>query len=157
MTTSEPKPETCLIDGSPVTDDHRNLKENGQQKGYVVLTEEERAKGFVQPVRDSYIHVGIQPKYPVRDLTDEEQVRFGKCKYIKFEEYPKEKAPLTGRFWTQVDLEGGCGSLTKMAVELAETYARAPGFYGSTFCCGCGKHLPVSEFVWDGTEQRVGA
>lgn len=49
-------PDTTLTDGSPVTPDHRELKENGQQKGYVVLSEEERAKGFVRPVRDSYIH-----------------------------------------------------------------------------------------------------
>lgn len=48
--------ERCLTDGSPVTSDHRNIKENGQQKDYVVLTEEERAKGFVRPVRFSYIH-----------------------------------------------------------------------------------------------------
>ena len=46
----------CLTDGRPVTQDHRELKENGQQKEYVVLTEEERAKGFVRPVRSSYIH-----------------------------------------------------------------------------------------------------
>jgi hypothetical protein len=45
-----------MVDGSPVTDDHRELKENGQQKGYVVLSEEDRAKGFVRPYRDSYIH-----------------------------------------------------------------------------------------------------
>jgi hypothetical protein len=46
-----------------------------------------------------------------------------------------------------------------MAQEIAETYARQPGFYGATFCCGCGKHLPVGrdgEFVWDGTDEKVG-
>lgn len=48
--------KTTLTDGSPVTDDHRELQENGQQKGYVVLSDEERAKGFVRPVRDSYVH-----------------------------------------------------------------------------------------------------
>jgi hypothetical protein len=32
------------------------LKSDGQQKGYVVLCEEERAKGFVRPVRRSYKH-----------------------------------------------------------------------------------------------------
>ncbi len=48
--------KTIMTDGNPVTDDHRELKENGQQKGYVVLSDEERAKGFVRPVRDSYIH-----------------------------------------------------------------------------------------------------
>ena len=30
---------------------------NGQQKCYLVLPEEERAKGFVRPVRKSYRHV----------------------------------------------------------------------------------------------------
>ena len=45
-----------LSGGGPVTDDHRDLKENGQQKGYVVLTPAERAKGFVRPVRDAYRH-----------------------------------------------------------------------------------------------------
>ncbi len=49
-------PSRTLTDGSPVTDDHRELKENGQQKGYVVLSEAERAKGFVRPVRESYTH-----------------------------------------------------------------------------------------------------
>jgi len=45
-----------LTDGSPVTPDHRELQPNGQQKGYVVLSAEERAKGFVRPVRRSYVH-----------------------------------------------------------------------------------------------------
>lgn len=50
------KPKTTLTNGSRVTEDHRELKPNGQQKGYVVLSEDERAKGFVRPVRASYIH-----------------------------------------------------------------------------------------------------
>ncbi len=48
--------ERTLTDGSPITDDHRELKPNGQQKGYVVLSEAERAKGFVRPVRRTYTH-----------------------------------------------------------------------------------------------------
>jgi hypothetical protein len=46
-----------LTDGSPVTDDHREIQPNGQQKGYVVLSAEERAKGFVRPVRRAYRHL----------------------------------------------------------------------------------------------------
>ena len=47
-----------LTDGSPVTDDHREINPTtGQQKGYVVLSEEERAKGYVRPVRRSYVHL----------------------------------------------------------------------------------------------------
>jgi hypothetical protein len=45
-----------LTDGSPVTDDHRELLPSGQQKGYVVLSAEERSKGFVRPVRRTYRH-----------------------------------------------------------------------------------------------------
>lgn len=51
-----------LTDGSPVTDDHKELLPNGQQKGYVVLSEEERKKGFTRPVRQSYVHVGFEPE-----------------------------------------------------------------------------------------------
>ena len=50
------KPDTTLTDGSPVTEDHADLKDNGQQKGYVVLSEAERAKGFIEPDRDTYVH-----------------------------------------------------------------------------------------------------
>lgn len=48
--------QRTLTDGSPVTPDHRELRENGQQKGYVVLSEAERARGFVRPVRHTYVH-----------------------------------------------------------------------------------------------------
>jgi hypothetical protein len=54
---SDEKIKTTLTDGSPVTPDHRELKPNGQQKGYVVLSAEERAKGFIRPVRRSYLHL----------------------------------------------------------------------------------------------------
>lgn len=48
-----------LTDGSPVPVDgsHRNLRSDGQQEGYVVLSDEERAKGFIRPVRKSYKHI----------------------------------------------------------------------------------------------------
>lgn len=103
-------PKTTLTDGSPVTPDHRELKPNGQQKGYVVLSAEERAKGFVRPVRRTYMHLK-------------------------------------------------CNSVTTMSQPLAETYARDPSFYSGTFCCWCRNHFPVGEdgeFVWEGTDERVG-
>ena len=105
---------TCLTDGSPVTDDHREINPaTGMQKGYVVLTEDERAKGFVRPVRSRYQHVGS----PEHD---------------------------------------GCNHVTTMGRAIAETYARDPGFYSGTFCCYCGKHFPLDEFVWADTDIRVG-
>lgn len=47
-----------LVSGAPVPVDgsHTQLKENGQQKDYIVLTPEERAKGFVRSYRDTYLH-----------------------------------------------------------------------------------------------------
>lgn len=48
---------TTLVDGSPVTPDHLDIDpRTGLQKAYVVLSAEERAKGFVRPVRRSYVH-----------------------------------------------------------------------------------------------------
>lgn len=46
-----------LTDGSPVTEDHREIQPDGMQKAYIVLSAEERAKGFVRPVRRSYVHL----------------------------------------------------------------------------------------------------
>jgi hypothetical protein len=100
-------------------------KIQGQNDVYLVLSEEERAKGFVRPYRDSYLHVG---KNPVM----------------------KGVVLITAG-------EGGCGARTIMGRALSETYARDPKFYGATFCVGCNKHLPISEFLWDGTNEVVGS
>lgn len=62
---------------------------------------------------------------------------------------------------------GGCGGVTTMAQEIAETYARDPYFYGATYCTTCHMHRPVGvdgEFVWAspregtplGEQDRVG-
>lgn len=115
-----------LSGGGAVTEDHREIKpDSGQQKGYVVLTAEERAKGFARPVRREYVHVGINPK-------------MDGCVLIKVGEH-------------------GCGTLTKMSQDIAETYARDPGFYSGTFCVGCKTHRPLAEFVWGGTQETVGS
>jgi hypothetical protein len=46
-----------LVDGAPVSEDHRQIDPaTGLQKDYVVLSAEERAKGFVRPVRTTYVH-----------------------------------------------------------------------------------------------------
>lgn len=88
-----------------------NSKPVPQNEVYLVLSEEERAKGFLRPVRYSYIH------------------RRG----------------------------AACGIETKMGLVLCETYARDPYFYGSTYCCGCSKHLPVAEFDWAIDGKQVGS
>lgn len=103
--------DRTLTDGSPVTPDHRDIDPaTGQQKGYVVLSDAERAKGFVRPVRRTYTHLK-------------------------------------------------CGTDTTMGQSIAETYARQPDFYTGTFCVACHGHFPVGEhgeFVWHGTEEKVG-
>jgi hypothetical protein len=154
-----------LVSGEKEADkpDYRELKENGQQKDYVVLSEEERRKGFVRPVRRSYKHVGKQPpKHLLRDLTLAEKERYSQFGYVKFEEYPADSG-IVGCYWTQADLDKigkGCGTVTGMGQALAETYARDPSFYSGTFCVGCGAHFPVGEdgeFVWvDHPNERVG-
>lgn len=45
-----------LTDESPVTHDHRELRSDGMQKAYVVLSADERSRGFVRPVRRTYVH-----------------------------------------------------------------------------------------------------
>lgn len=132
-----------------------------QNEKYLVLSDEELAKGFVRPVRRTYLHVGpLGPKYALRELTAEEARDFAEEKYVGFEVYPESAAPLVGRFWTQAELDKvgrGCGFATTMDLKIAETYARSPGFYGSTYCMGCQRHLAVGEFTWEDGTTRVGS
>lgn len=107
-------PRKTLTDGRQIYPEHRNIVQDGPRKGqqqdYVVLSQEERAKGFVRPVRRSYVHAK-------------------------------------------------CGVVTTMGPSLAETYARQPDFYTGTFCSHCQAHFPVGaegEFVWAGTDEKVG-
>lgn len=79
-----------------------------QAEVYIVLSDDERAKGFVRPVRDRYKHAA-------------------------------------------------CGSVTTMGRALAETYARDPKFYGSTYCVQCSMHRPVAEFTWVPEGSMVGS
>lgn len=53
--------------------------------------------------------------------------------------------------------ERGCGHRTEMSRDIAETYARDPGFYSGTFCVSCREHRPLNEFFWEGTAERVGS
>lgn len=105
------EPRKTLVNGEQIYPAHRDINPTtGMQKGYVVLADEERAKGFVRPVRLAYKHLK-------------------------------------------------CGTVTRMAQALGETYARQPDFYSGTFCVGCRNHFPVGadgEFVWDGTDEKVG-
>lgn len=131
-----------------------------QAEVYLVLSEEERAKGFVRPYRDAYRHVGLQPpQNPLRDLTAEEIDRHGKYGYVKYEEHPKsDESCVLGKFWTQKELDNkGCGTVTTMGRELSETYARDPKFYGSTYCVHCSMHKPVAEFTWTADGAVVGS
>jgi hypothetical protein len=114
-------------------------------------------ENFTRPLRDSYQHVGARPKHPFRQLTPEEITRYGDRNYVLFEQYPESDSPVTGRFWTLSQMASGCQAVTKMAPELAETYAVNPKFYSATYCVGCGTHLPLDEFVWSGTTDVVGS
>jgi hypothetical protein len=49
-----------------------------------------------------------------------------------------------------------CNSTTTMGTDLAETYARDPGFYSGTFCCACAAHFPLDQFIWEGTRETLG-
>lgn len=132
-----------------------------QHETYLVLSPEERAKGFVRPYRTVYRHVGpLGPTHPLEDLDEATRERYAGEGYVKFEPYPPDGSSVIGRYWTQAQLNAvgkACGTETTMSHEIAETYARQPEFYGSTYCVRCRLHLDVGEFVWTGTEERVGS
>lgn len=169
MSTFSDKEKRATTDGLPPRPGFEDAsapaptRADGQHEAYWVISAEERAKGFVRPVRRSYQHVGARgPQHQMRELSAAERERYAQFGYVKFEPYPEGESPVTGRYWTQADLDrvgAGCGTVTTMGLAIAETYARDPAFYGATFCCGCGRHLPVGEageFVWTGSNERVG-
>lgn len=134
----------------------------GQHKAYWVLSEEERAKGFVRPVRRTYLHVGqaVCGKRP--NWGDAEPGKVFICTAPPGHDGECSQ----GRSVTPEEAEraekrhvfGGCGTETTMGQAIAETYARDPKYYGATFCCACRSHFPVGEhgqFVWENGE-RVG-
>lgn len=135
-----------------------------QNEVYLVLSEDEIAKGFTRPYRDEYQHVGCKPTHPLRDLTEDEIDLWvspddGDETFIKFEEYPDALVTsCTGRFWTRGELnKTACNAVTSMGRKLSETYAVNPKFYGSTYCVGCSMHRPVAEFIWTSDGKVVGS
>lgn len=100
-----------------------------QNEVYLVLSEAERAKGFVRPLRRAYVH-----RYWLDGSSD-----------------------ALPAVITSLDGMGGCGALTTMGLALCETYARDPSFYGATYCVGCRMHRPVGEFRWDEDGEVVGS
>lgn len=86
-TTTDGKPPRPGFEDAPTPAPYRA---DGQAEAYWVLSEEERAKGFVRPVRKSYRHVGVRPTRPLhlRDLTPDEHARYDQFGYVKYEPYP---------------------------------------------------------------------
>ena len=129
---------------------------------YIVLTAEERAKGFVRPVRQKYVHVG---RSVCGTMMVDDSKMLGGPRFVCTR--PHMHAGACGEFKDVVQPDhadmlrthriGGCGIVTHMGLALAETYARDPKFYDGTFCVGCKTHFPLDQFVWDGTDEAVGS
>ncbi|MBF6555513.1 MAG: hypothetical protein IVW52_04975 [Acidimicrobiales bacterium] len=78
----------------------------------------------------------------------------------QYEHYPSEPNPDFVQPLRNEYIHLTCGVLTRMnGAGLVRTYATNPTFYGSTFCCGCGDHFPLDQFVWcekgERTETRM--
>lgn len=138
-------------------------KENGQNKAYLVLSDEELQQGFVRPVRYSYLHIG-RKYYGVKPFA-EPHVTPTKTYVGTLDVVDAQGNYIGGTYATAEEVDqynktgyvGGCGVATTMNETIAKTYARNPGFYGATFCMGCGKHIPVGEFVWADDNSKVGS
>ena len=165
---SNEQQKMCTTSGRPVEEVRADqTAETGQYKDYIVLCPDERAKGFVRPFRNKYIHTGRSLKEWAsidRMLSDEEKLEHPNKPYVAVmtQIVGDMKA---GTYVTQEELDawkngerfGGCGVETVMGNALSETYARDPSFYGATFCVGCNRHLPVAEFVWSQDGEQVGS
>jgi len=53
-------------------------------------------------------------------------------------------------------LHEACGAVTKMPEDIIRTYMVNPYFYGySSFCCGCGTHVPARKLKWVETGENM--
>lgn len=154
----------CTLHGTdPAKISEVQTETEGQHKDYLVLCEEERAKGFVRPVRRSYRHVGKKLRGRLDEVTPPYESNGKIFPFIDHFDIGEGKEAGTYLTANEADsirrtgFYGGCGSVTTMGTALAETYARDPKFYGATMCVHCNKHLPVGEFVWDGTDEVLGS
>lgn len=123
-----------------------------QAEVYLVLPEEERAKGYVRPFRDTYRHVGEDLcAQAARDLPNQD----GEILLCSMGRGHEGECCVFAPASVVTKRKQGCGQTTTMGHAIAETYARDPSFYGGTYCVTCSMHKPVAEFVWlDGS--RVG-
>lgn len=150
-------PKVCNTDGKPLAADHREINPlTGQQKEYMALCPDERAKGFVRPYRDMYKHVGhfIERCEATQKNDDDENPHQCTRRFPHDGEHEFDALMLVNKpIKTLMQREGGCGATTTMHKAIAETYARDPHFYSGTFCVHCQTHRPLTEFTWmDGTQ-----
>jgi hypothetical protein len=90
-----------------------------QNKCYLVLSDEERAKGFVRPVRSSYVHVGIPgPKFPLQDITAEQKEMWKDDRTRSSSSSPTRPA-------TRARPPGACGR-RRISTASARAAARSP-------------------------------
>ena len=157
-----------LTSGETETDrpDYREIEPStGMQRSYVVLSAEERAKGFVRPVRRTYTHIGRSVCAKMQTLHMPRAPKLGGPRLICgrpeghndecacWEELSQPEHAIAER----THRLGGCGATTTMGIALAETYARDPKFYNGTFCATCRAHFGLDQFVWTGTDEQVGS
>lgn len=155
-------PQKTVINGF----DYGVTKPDGQHERYPTLSAEERAKGFVRPVRQEYAHVGRAVCGDTSTVMEKpaEPGKVWACTMQPGHDGEHES-------WGQMlpeeaarQVQGGCGgTVTWMGLALAETYARQPDYYGATYCTKCRTHPPVGpfgEFVWvvngKASNERVG-
>lgn len=138
---------------------------DGQLKDHWILSDEERAKGFVRPVRTSYIHIGKEICAKVLPNVSGAEVLLGGLREVCVMEPGHKGECIQFRKMTQYEhavaeeshILGGCGRITTMGQKIAETYAAEPEFYGSTFCANCHGYFPVGkfgEFKW--VDEKTG-
>lgn len=98
----------ALSGGGEVMPEYREINpETGQQKGYIVLSAEERAKGFVRPVRFEYMHLTCGTNTRMSEDIAETYARNPKFYNGTFCVHCRKHFPLTEFVWKNTDEQVG--------------------------------------------------
>src|ERR1700754_103130 len=75
--------------------------------------------------------------------------------YVTLPEDEREQGDLDGE--PTVYIHRVCGEATEMPDDIVRSYLVNPYLYlaDATFCCGCGKHVPLRECVWMDTGEDL--
>jgi hypothetical protein len=111
----------------------------------------------MRQIRCPYCHAYIDERsYAAHEAKHRKTRRDGQqTDYVTLPEDEREQGDLDGV--PQIYVHRRCGVETGMPEDIIRSYLKDPYLYSAdqTFCCGCGKHVPIRQCSWVETDENL--